>query len=197
MALTKKNLSLGLLIFLLGALVFNVFRYKQLATNYNTLALNYKALNDSITAQHQAALNDKVKLEKGQVFEPVAVVTTEGAKLQVPNQDKKAKMLVFSSSTCPNCEDYHPVLSDLAIKHDDIDIIVLEYDATPEAQKQVLKENDYKFAFVSTAEHVLDTLNIMYTPTTVILNTEHKVDTVLLERQDLKQLNLVLDKMHL
>ena len=124
-------------------------------------------------------------------------MTTEGAKLQVPNQDKKAKMLVFSSSTCPNCEDYHPVLSDLAIKHDDIDIIVLEYDATPEAQKQVLKENDYKFAFVSTAGHVLDTLNIMYTPTTVILNTEHKVDTVLLERQDLKQLNLVLDKMHL
>ncbi len=37
----------------------------------------------------------------------------------------------------------------------------------------------------------------MYTPTTVILNTEHKVDTVLLECQDLKQLNLVLDKMHL
>lgn len=54
----------------------------------------------------------------------------------MPNKGQESKMLVFSSSTCPNCEDYHPVLSDLAVTHDDIDIIVLEYDSTPKPKSK-------------------------------------------------------------
>ncbi len=56
-----------------------VFRYKQLVTELDTLALNYRVVNDSIAVQHPVAPDDKVKLEKGQVFELVVVVTTEGA----------------------------------------------------------------------------------------------------------------------
>ncbi len=195
MTLIKKNLNLGLSIFLLGALVFNVFRYKKLVTNYTTLSLNCKAFSDSITAQYQDALDDKIKLEKGQIFNTMDVVDTEGKALEVPNQEAKVKMIVFSSSTCPNCDTYHPILNNFANTHADIDIVVLQYDTNPEEQQKELKDKKYEFALVSTSLSVLDSLNVVYTPTTVILNKENKVDTVLIAHHDLEQLNQVVAKL--
>ncbi len=198
MTLQKKNLSLGLLIFLLVALVFYVFRYKQLVTDFNSLALKYNTLNDSISGQQQVKLQEeKVKLEKGQLFTTVVGITTDGKTLQVPNKDAKAKMIVFSSSTCPNCDTFHPVLSDFANTRDDVDIVVLQYDATPEEQQKILKDKGYNFSLMGTKSSVLDSLNVMYTPTTVILDKANRVDTVLLASQDLKTLHTVFDKLHL
>ena len=48
MSISKSNLSFGLIVLLLGALAFNIFRYKQLTEKYNKLATQYNAISKSI-----------------------------------------------------------------------------------------------------------------------------------------------------
>ena len=190
MSISKSNLSFGLIVLLLGALAFNIFRYKQLTEKYNKLATQYNAISKSINDKNDIITEkNKVKLAKGDVFKPINVLNTNNQEINVPNSQNNKKMLVFSSVSCPNCDNFHPVLNDFSKTHKNIDITVMQYDATLEEQKEALK--NYTFNLTRVEGHILDTLNVLYTPTTIILNNENQVDTVIVSALNLKELETV------
>ncbi|WP_299438852.1 TlpA disulfide reductase family protein [uncultured Aquimarina sp.] len=88
---------------------------------------------------------------------------------------EKKKILVFSSSTCQYCQDYYPELDKYTKENQEIEVIVIQAESTPEENEKLITNNNYSFDILVADQQVWQDYQIQATPTTIILDENNKI----------------------
>jgi len=175
MKIENKLPSIALLI-LITVVVFNNFQLFQLQQINNrmqkstaNMAIQLKTFMTPPPAPESIAT--------GTIAPEFTLKDSNNQNISLANlQKEKKKILVFSSSTCPYCEEYYPSLDKYEKEHgDEVEIIVVQAASTPEQNKKFLSDHNYNFKVLVADQKTMADYNVVGTPTTIVLDTSNNV----------------------
>lgn len=172
-------LAMVLLITTLALCVVNAVyirkTYSMLAHTNAKLANTYKVMDKVAEQQAVEAALDEVKITPGTLAVDFSLENTRGEQVSLGSFGKKDKLLVFSSASCQNCQNFYPALDQYAKSQSQIAVVVLQIDASAaENQRKVAKEG-YHFDLLVANEKLFEDYLITGTPTSVLVDKQGKV----------------------
>ncbi len=174
--LKKDNIFFVISCILLLIVLFIYKKNLNLQLENKLLKLEKKSAN---TDSYNAELEEKPVYKIGDVFSTIVGLDSEGHLTQQPSLTTENKVLIFSSGNCSFCEDYYPTLDSLARQNPNISLNVVQSDTSPELNLAFLKSNNFAFKMLTVEDIIFDKLNIMYTPTTFVLNSDNTVKAII------------------
>lgn len=134
----------------------------------------YKALeNELVLIKFDTNPTEKESFyKKGDMFPFIEGISIHNTTKKYPlTSGDRRKLLVFSSETCPYCQEFYPTLDSIDLLQN-IDVIVLQGNSTPKSIKKLVKEKKYHFDIVSISDSIFNKYKIYSTPTSFLLNKD-------------------------
>ncbi len=172
-----KNVNFVLSIIAIGMSIFMYIENREY----------HKAVVDLKNTQRELSKTDHVQteeksnyLKKGTIAPSFSYPDENGDTVHENYSNKKYTLLVFSSSQCPYCMEFYPVLDAFQKANTNTEVLVLQEFSTPESNKKFLDSTKYNFKMLAAVDEVYDNYKIDATPTCVFLDSEHTVDSTLI-----------------
>lgn len=139
----------------------------KLEPTFNVMAEIEKAKLEQEEAQRP--------LEKGALAPSFTLQNENEQEVKLETYKGKQTLLVFTQPDCPYCEKFYPILNKFQDERQDINVVIMQIDATPSQNKQFKKAHKINAPILAITYKELQTYKIQHTPTSILIDEKGEI----------------------
>ena len=133
------------------------------------------AFMDKIAKAEQEQEAAQRPLASGTAAPNFSLADENGQTVSLQDLQGQKTLLVFSQESCPYCKNFYPVLNEFQATQDDVRVVIMQLDSTPEQNKAYKEQEGIHATMLAATANELQQYKVMQTPTSVLLDEEGTV----------------------
>lgn len=161
---------------LMGVIVINIILNFDSNQEFNSKGES-SFTEEPITGLEPDSITTKRSKEESLMPAPaIALQDHNGQEIGLDNlSSEKKKIVVFAQKDCGYCESFYPELNAFSKQYKNFEVVVVNYRATVDDNKQTMEREEYAFTLLSGTEKVFADYQIQATPTTFLLDENNRI----------------------
>ncbi len=123
------------------------------------------------TAAFQGSFQDPEGLSAGTQAPFFSLINTEGQTVSLADFAGEPLLLVFSSTTCPACQEMYPTLKEFSDRFTEMQVVMISL-GTEEENKSLVRERGFTFSTLNWHEEVAEAYLVSSIPQFYVINEE-------------------------